>query len=613
MRVRQSKYLGVMLLGAAVAVVGMVFKLRNADSREPPALLSLALARRAIHAEKEMNRFWRRVDKRADRTAHQVRELQRERFASGVGTRFQSESALRDLRSVRGWGVDGADLRAAVLADHTMGTVKQHAFHHRKAEQANKAQTEELADSSTGRSSQRMSSKRVIEQANHGLLGSSLTGLVRNIFGGPRSTVAKYSAKHRARAGTYHLTALGESHFDAHGDPIVPKHERRDHGLASAGVKVTNSLNDLYTDSPAEKKFQQKLAGWGEKRMASEVEQLVYGQPAQGRADSSLRARRQKIEALKKFGRELSDHRMDNEMLVSNKHNFFADKAKARARGADSVSSELAPLFESDAAPVRADASRIAKALKDNEMLVSGDKGFFQDASSDASSEALHEDSSSRQRKGAEGAEGKLLDAASRGLQDVAAMVMSGSARRSVSRSSTASASVAASAASSPQEEREDERAGAMLEQGEGEHAHQRRARRGRGGEARKEQAVADVGRERSAFKDSQSREGARQVMIRGEEREREGGRAGGRMAKGGRARVIETHLSAGAERGAVAGYFASLEARDKKKHTAATRAIAEEEQPHIRPSNRADRSDRRDTRRDNAFFDKMARKDRCL
>ena len=69
-----------------------------------------------------------------------------------------------------------------------------------------------------------------------------------------------------------------------------------------------------------------------------------------------------------------------------------------------------------------------------------------------------------------------------------------------------------------------------------------------------------------------------------------------------------EVHVSGSQERRAVSGYFDKLERADKYKHKLAVSVIHKEEA--LRPAVKAwaDGTDRRDERRDNAWFDKIAR-----
>jgi hypothetical protein len=201
------------------------------------SLLSERMADKAIRAEKGLQNYWRSLDKRAEKTAHRVMELHRRRFESGIGTRFESAQAQHDLRSTKDWGKHGEDSRAAVLHDggklrrgastrvvtaRFFREATKHPLAARRALQeevidlakeyaqahADKARTEQLADAGNGlpdplnnKASREMVGKEIVREAGKGLLGESLTGLVRNVFGGPHSSVHQYSATHHARAG----------------------------------------------------------------------------------------------------------------------------------------------------------------------------------------------------------------------------------------------------------------------------------------------------------------------------------------------------------------------------------------------------------------------------
>ena len=69
-----------------------------------------------------------------------------------------------------------------------------------------------------------------------------------------------------------------------------------------------------------------------------------------------------------------------------------------------------------------------------------------------------------------------------------------------------------------------------------------------------------------------------------------------------------EMHVSGSQEREAVSGYFDKLERQDKHKHKLAVSVIRREEEPRPAVQAWADGTDRRDARRDDRFFDKMAR-----
>lgn len=69
-----------------------------------------------------------------------------------------------------------------------------------------------------------------------------------------------------------------------------------------------------------------------------------------------------------------------------------------------------------------------------------------------------------------------------------------------------------------------------------------------------------------------------------------------------------EVHVSGSQEREAVSGYFDKLEKQDKYKHKLAVSVIHQEEKPRPAVEAWADGSDRRDQRRDDKFFDKIAR-----
>ena len=394
--------------------------------READALLSRHLVDAEIRASRSLDSFWRGLDTRADREARKVRALQRARYESGVGTRFESEEAERELRSAPDWGRDGADRQASVwrreavvrpaattggavtaswrpiaarasenrpmgqsARDATVKFFRTAAEHPRAAREAmreivgelashqggmkKKARVEELAEATLGKQTKEIVGKEMVRQANKGLFGQSLTGLVRNVFGGPQSDIVKYAKAHHARTGQYHWSALGEAHWDANGDPIVPKAAADDRGLAGAGVKTTNSLKELYKDVSGTAKAKAAVKGRGTMHLVRLMDNLLYGKQIKP-VGLRVHERRKREDA--QFARELAEHKFDNKMLVGKTNSFFGDDEGVDTEPNESLNDEIIAPKPDTAEP---DASPVAKKLDDNEMLVSGNKGFFKD------------------------------------------------------------------------------------------------------------------------------------------------------------------------------------------------------------------------------------------
>ena len=157
--------------------------------------------------------------------------------------------------------------------------------------------------------------------ANRGFLGSSLTDLISNAFGGPRSSIAKYSSKHQSKAGAkQHWRALGESHWDAFGDRIFPSHPRLLHhrGLERAGVKISNSLAEL--DKPAQGRRARRLSGEGEMHLSNLAKNLLFGERL---------LREHKKSNKSHLARKLEKHAFDNQKLVGQTSSFFSDRQTA--------------------------------------------------------------------------------------------------------------------------------------------------------------------------------------------------------------------------------------------------------------------------------------------
>jgi len=349
---------------------------------------------------------------RADREARKVRALHRARFESGEGTRFESEEAERLLRTASDWGKDGADQRASVwrrsarssehrqrsdgaardatvkffrtAAEHPraarkamreiVGELARQDAHGRERRQgsAKKARVEELADATLAKHERGIVGKEMVRQANQGLFGSSLTGLVRNVFGGPHSKIARYAEKHRARTGHYQWSALGSPHWDANGDPIVAKAVANDRGLAGAGVKTTNSLKELYKDVSGTRN-KNPVKGKGTMHLVRLMDNLLYGKPVKRQGAGR---HEDKKKAAAHFARELAEHKFDGKMLVGKTDSFFGDEQSADTEPNEVLNNQI---LEPEPVAAQPDDSKVAKKLKDNEMLISGDKGFFKD------------------------------------------------------------------------------------------------------------------------------------------------------------------------------------------------------------------------------------------
>ena len=370
------------------AVAGVLLAAQQVQRHRRPALFSLARAERAIRAEKGLRDFWRGLDARAERSANELRQLHRVRLASGVGTAAASAAAVRDFRDAHDWGSDGADSRASVLADRPrrpdVGLVAYRPVH------GSRARVEELADAAAqGRPSQ-LGGKRAVAETDHGLLGTSLGGLVRNVFGGPHSKIAEMSAKRGARTGRSVWSALGQPRWDSRGDPVVSQGRREavpERGLERAGVKVSNSLGELYKDVPASSKIQQKLSAQGEVHLMRLIDGLFEGAPWQGQQslqhaqEAKLRSRQPAQTSGEAHESHNTGHNRESTTWVGGSGSFFADEhdAPTPRPNAGLVTKMLAPQAE----VMAADDGSLAKQLKDDGMLVPS-TGLFRDAVSPA-------------------------------------------------------------------------------------------------------------------------------------------------------------------------------------------------------------------------------------
>ena len=166
--------------------------------------------------------------------------------------------------------------------------------------------------------------------ADGGWLGSSLTDLASNVFGGPRSSVAKYSSKHRAKAGAQqHWRALGEAHWDVYGNRMAPHQTSalsHVQGLERAGVKISNSLSEL--DKPTSGGHARKLSGRGEMHLANLANNLLFGE----------RLRRDKRQ--RETSHLITPNEIDNEKLIGQDSGFFSDRTTAGQTPADHFRSE---------------------------------------------------------------------------------------------------------------------------------------------------------------------------------------------------------------------------------------------------------------------------------
>ena len=370
------------------AVAGVLLAAQQVQRHRRPALFSLARAERAIRAEKGLRDFWRGLDARAERSADELRQLHRVRLASGVGTAAESAAAVRDFRDARDWGSDGSDSRASVLADRPRRPDVGFDVAYRPVH-GSRARVEELADAAAqGRTSQ-LGGKRAVAETDHGLFGTSLGGLVRNVFGGPHSKIAEMSAKRGARTGSYVWSALGQPRWDSRGDPIVSQGRREavpERGLERAGVKVSNSLGELYKDVPASSKIQQKLSAQGEVHLMRLIDGLFDGAPWQGQqslqhAQEARRGPSQSAQTSEALAGHNTGHNKESTTSFGGGGSFFADEhyAPMPRPNAGLVTKMLAP----EAEVMAADGGSLAKQLKDDGMLVPS-AGLFRDEVSPA-------------------------------------------------------------------------------------------------------------------------------------------------------------------------------------------------------------------------------------
>jgi len=612
----------------AVGVAGVLLVgLRWVQQQEPDALLSQRMEAKAIRAARGLDDYFKGLDRSADKTADKVRELQRMRFDAGVGTHFASTLAERDLQTTDDWGRDGADPWAAVSVDSRQST---------PAHGSHKARIEQLAEPFLYQPSHKVVGKDIVRQADQGLFGSSLTGLVKNVFGGPKSSISKYAETHQAKSGSYHWSALGEAHWDANGDPILPTAVKNDRGLAGAGVKMSNSLKELYKDTdrvPVTK----RVAGKGTLHLVRLMDNLLYGKSIKSRRN----AREEKEEKAADFTRELEEHKFDDKKLVGKSSSFFHDDESVPAEQPNQglLTKMLFPQPKSAVA----DASYVARHLKDNEMLISGSNGFFKDTNDENPMDkvlampaaSLHESRRRQMRQLEKQRAHQKETSGVEAVNDVQVANTQGAASRQEHSAVTSTRRKSpdlletAERAVLRAEKREHHVEGKVRHDERRQESERNQVRRMERSEQRKGQARAakeELKGEATTMAVQEARvkkareEGKAEALGILKEQRKEALRAQSAKALSGQemeAREVpsgketEGHVSGQQERQAVSNYFKKLAKEDKYKHILGMSVIHKEEVARPGEKAWADGTDRRDMMRDNKFFDKVAEHDK--
>jgi len=614
-----------MMIALCVAGVLLVGP-RWVQQQEPDALLSQRMEARAIRAARGLDDYFTGLDRSADKTADKVRELQRMRFNAGVGTHFASTLAERDLQTTDDWGRDGADPWAAVAVYSTSaGQTPTH-----------KARIEQLAEPFLNQPLHKVVGKDIVRQAGQGLFGSSLTGLVKNVFGGPKSSISKYAETHQAKSGSYHWSALGEAHWDANGDPILPTAVKNERGLAGAGVKMSNSLQELYKDTdrvPVAK----RVAGKGTLHLVRLMDNLLYGKSIKSRRNK----REEKEEKAADFTRELEEHKFDDKKLVGKSSSFFHDDESVPAEQPNQglFTKMLFPQPKSSVA----DASYVARHLKDNEMLISGSNGFFQDTNDENPMDkvlampaaSLHESRRRQMRQLEKQRAHQKETSGVEAVNDVQVANKQGAAKRqehiavTSTRRKSSDLLETAERAVLRAEKREHHVEGKVRHDERRQELERDQVRRMERSEQRKGQARAarqELKGEATTMAVQEARvkkareEGKAEALGILKEQRKEALRAQSAKALPGQemeAREVpsgketEEHVSGNQERQAISSYFQKLAKEDKYKHTLGMSVIHKEEAPRPGEKAWADGTDRRDMMRDNKFFDKVAEHDK--
>ena len=168
------------------------------------------------------------------------------------------------------------------------------------------------------------------------------------------------SLAHQAgHVGAYHSSAFGEPHFDQNGNPLPLRKERQE-SLRDAGIKVSNHLSEI-DPSPRPDRGQVFVsrAAKGSFPVEGLYNNLLFGTPIQQR-----RAREQQRK--EDLADELKRHKLDNEMMVSNKDGLFKDRSSALKKAPNAgLFGHL--LFGSS---TKRDVDPKAAALHDNGMIV---------------------------------------------------------------------------------------------------------------------------------------------------------------------------------------------------------------------------------------------------
>eukprot|EP00960_Hanusia_phi_P032361 749816-Hanusia_phi.AAC.1 len=328
---------------AAIASVILAALLVVTLRGSPSTLLNKSDVLKDIQSEIALQSYWKTLDKHAKHVSEEVSAVQNARYENGLGTRYLSEQAQKYL---------GIDKYGRALANAEGQSLSSEGL-----EQELAMPSGHNRDVSAGQK------RKILQRLNHGVLGASMLGLVRNLFG-TRST-----ANHNARVRAYHSTAFGEPHFDQNGDPIPLRKEHQE-SLQDAGIKVSNELSEI-DPSPRPDRGQTIVsqAAKGNFPVEGLYNNLLFGTPIKQR-----RARRQQ----KMLADELKQHKLDDEMLVGGRDGIFKDRTSALDKSPNSGLFEHL-LFD---ASTKRDFDPKAAALHDNGMIVDSHNGFFSDSDS---------------------------------------------------------------------------------------------------------------------------------------------------------------------------------------------------------------------------------------
>lgn len=448
---------------------------------------------------------------------------------------------------------------------------------------------------------------------------------------------------------------------------------------------MSNSLNELYKDVDASKK---KVSGKGEMHLVRLMDNLLYGTAIKNVKKAETEAEKQEKEVAD-FSRSLAEHKFDNKMLVDKNSSFFSDDEKEDVTAPDD--GLLTKMLKPDPLTALPDNSRVAKKLKDSEMLVPGDKGFFKDTDDENPMDHLFSSKNSKQSlpKPAFDAKPKVIEGKEKKEQMRKLISGNNDLKTEFLRDSHADTGAAEGVAyvnnllsppapnpeisahsqtimaqrheiqKNTQQVRKVEERQPAKDRAFHVMQHEQRDANAAKHAAAEDKAFHAMARDvetekqvkakrqvskreflKSAFlkaeravvgaEKEENAESEKVRVLRREEKEREEVLAMERreVLKGEalaakelaakirvkafkRAKKVEERESGRQERHAMATYFEKLELQDKEKHKLAVSVIHREEKPRPASHAVADLSDRRDTRRDDRFFDKIAQQDK--